>query len=366
MKTKTLLAAILVLCVATPGRADHHGADEHDHGGHDTEQKSLPYTLEPNEGEEHFSTLTQLTDGGENAEAYFSFDGEQLILQSTHGPWGCDQIFTIDVEGSPMRLVSTGKGRTTCAYFLPGDEKIIYSSTHHHMDDCPEPPDMSQGYVWAIHPEYDIFVANADGSDLQPLTTEWGYDAEATVSPQGDRIVFTSTRDGDLDIYTMNLDGSDVRRLTDEVGYDGGPFFSPDGTKIVYRAHHPTEDAAVADYERLLADGKIRPGALEVYVMNADGSDKQQVTDLGAAAFGPFFHPSGEKIVFSTNYPDKGREFDLYMIDVDGSNLTRITTAPGFDGFPMFSPDGKTFVFASNRNNSNPGDTNVFVTRWKD
>ena len=306
-----------------------------------------------------------LTDGGENAEAYFGFEGKQLTLQSTHG-FDCDQIFTIDVEGSDMRLVSTGKGRTTCAYFLPGDERVVYSSTHHHDEACPPSPDMSQGYVWALYPTFDIFVANADGSDPQALTTEWGYDAEATVSPKGDKIVFTSVRDGDLEIYTMNLDGSNVTRLTDSLGYDGGPFFSPDGTKIVYRAHYPETEEQIADYKALLADNKIRPSQLEVYVMDADGKNKVQVTDLESATFAPFFHPSGQKIVFSTNYPDRGREFDLFMINVDGTGLEQITHSEGFDGFPMFAPDGKTFVFASNRHNTLPRETNVFVTTWKD
>lgn len=353
MTRTTLATAALALVLAVTSFAEHH-------------ESALPRDHAPHEGETHFGTLTQITDGGENAEAYFAYAGDKLIFQSTHGDYACDQIFTIGLDGSDQTLVSTGKGRTTCAYYLPGDDRIVYSSTHHHMDDCPPPPDMSRGYVWALYPEYDVFVANADGSGIEALTTEWGYDAEATVSPKGDKIVFTSTRDGDLDIYTMNLDGSDVRRLTDELGYDGGPFFSPDGTKIVYRAHHPEGDEAIADYKALLAQNLIRPSQLEVYVMDVDGSNKKQVTDLESAAFGPFFHPSGEKIIFSTNYPDKGREFDLWMVNVDGTGLEQITHAPGFDGFPMWSPDGKTFVFASNRHNSKRGETNVFVTQWKD
>ncbi|HKK70203.1 MAG TPA: hypothetical protein VKA86_03235 [Candidatus Krumholzibacteria bacterium] len=355
MTTTFRLAGLLAMVLAAPTLADDHGT-----------VAELPREHAPAEGETFFSTLTQLTDGGENAEAYFSFDSEQLIFQSTHGEWECDQIFTIGVDGSDMQLVSTGKGRTTCAYFLPGDDRIVYSSTHHHDPDCPEPPDMSRGYVWGLHPEFDVFVANADGSDPQPLTTEWGYDAEATVSPMGDRIVFTSVRDGDLDIYSMNLDGSDVRRLTDDLGYDGGPFYSADGTKIVYRAHRPETDEEIADYQRLLEQNLIRPSRLEVYVMNADGTDERQVTDLDSAAFAPFFHPSGEKIVFSTNYPERGREFDLFVVNVDGTGLERVTNSPGFDGFPMFAPDGETFVFASNRHNSKRGETNVFVTRWKE
>jgi len=328
-------------------------------------ETSVPRTYPPDPQERHFSELTMLTDGGENAEAYFSFDGTSLIFQSTRPPYGCDQMFTIPVAGGPLTLVSTGTGRTTCGYFLPGDEHVIYSSTHLGGDECPPTPDHSRGYVWPIYPSYDLFRANADGSDPVRLTDTPGYDAEATVSPLGDRIVFTSMRDGDLDIYSMNLDGSGVVRLTDQLGYDGGPFFSPDGTKIVYRAHHPTDPSEVEDYTTLLADGLIRPSKLEIWVMDADGSNKLRITDLGVAAFAPFFLPSGDRIIFSTNYGDPtGREFDLFVVNLDGSGLEQVTFSGGFDGFPMFAPDGETFVFCSNRHNSNPGETNVFVTKW--
>jgi len=328
---------------------------------------ALPRMIAPHPQEAHFGQLRMLTDGGENAEAYYSFAGDRLIFQSTRPPYSCDQIFTMDLETAETSLASTGAGRTTCAYFLPGDEWIIYASTHEASPDCPQQPDHSRGYVWPIDPGYDIYRARPDGSELSKLTDVQGYDAEATVSPQGDRIVFTSMRDGDLDIYSMNLDGSDVLRLTDRIGYDGGPFYSPDGTKIVYRARHPSDPAEIEDYQGLLADGLIRPSKLEIFVMDADGSNKRSITDLGVAAFGPFFHPSGEKIIFSSNYGDpKGREFDLWMVDLDGDNLEQITYSEGFDGFPMWAPDGKTFVFCSNRHNSKPGETNVFVTEWSD
>jgi Tol biopolymer transport system component len=328
---------------------------------------ALPRIIQPDPQEKHFGELRMLTDGGENAEAYFSFAGDKLIFQSTRDPYGCDQIFTLDINTAETSLVSTGSGRTTCAYYLPDDEWIVYGSTHEGSPDCPPVPDHSQGYVWPIYPSYDIYRARPDGSELSKLTDVEGYDAEATVSPAGDRIVFTSMRDGDLDIYSMNLDGSDVVRLTDEIGYDGGPFYSPDGTKIVYRARHPSDPAEIEDYQSLLADGLIRPSKLEIFVMDADGSNKRQITDLGVAAFAPFFHPSGEKIIFSTNYGDpSGREFDLWMVDLDGENLEQITFTEGFDGFPMWAPDGKTFVFCSNRHNSKPGETNVFVTEWID
>jgi Tol biopolymer transport system component len=271
----------------------------------------------------------------------------------------------MDLEGEDVTLVSTGLGRTTCAYFLPGDERLVYASTHLGGKDCPPPPDRSQGYVWPLDPSYDLFVARADGSDPQRLTATPGYDAEATVSPRGDRIVFTSLRHGDLELYSMKLDGSEVRRLTHAIGYDGGAFYSPDGSKIVYRAHRPTDRKEIADYQRLLAQGLVRPTRLEIWVMDADGSNARQVTNLGAAAFAPFFHPSGEKILFSTNHHDpKRREFDLFSVHLDGSGLEQVTFAEGFDGFPMFSPDGRWLAFASNRHNRHPHETNVFVTRW--
>jgi Tol biopolymer transport system component len=323
--------------------------------------------FDPDPREVHFSELRMLTDGGENAEAYFSFDGSRLVFQSTRPPFGCDQIFVMDLTGSEPQLASTGQGRTTCAYFLPGDDRILYSSTHLGNLECPPKPDFSRGYVWPIDPDYDVFTANPDGSDVVRLTDAPGYDAEATVSPRGDRIVFTSMRDGDLDIYSMNIDGSDVTRLTDEIGYDGGPFYSPDGTKIVYRARHPSDPEEIEDYQSLLNDGLIRPSKLEVWVMDADGTDKRQITDLGVAAFGPFFHPSGERIIFSSNYGDPaGREFNLFMVNLDGSGLEQITFTEGFDGFPMWAPDGSTFVFCSNRHNSKEGETNVFVTTWRE
>jgi Tol biopolymer transport system component len=326
---------------------------------------ALPRIFEPDPREKHFGELRMLTDGGENAEAYFSFAGDKLIFQSTRPPFGCDQIFTLHIDTAETSLASTGIGRTTCAYFLPGDEWIVYGSTHEGSPDCPPVPDHSKGYVWPIYETYDIYRSRPDGSEISKLTDSPGYDAEATVSPIGDRIVFTSMRDGDLDLYSMNLDGSDVVRLTDEIGYDGGAFYSPDGTKIVYRTRHPSDPAEIEDYQRLLADGLVRPSKLEIWVMDADGSNKRQITDLGVAAFAPFFHPSGEKIIFSSNYGDPtGREFNLWMVDIDGSNLEQITFTEDFDGFPMWAPDGKTFVFCSNRHNSQQGETNVFLTTW--
>src|SRR5499433_737541 len=314
--------------------------------------------------EKHLRNVRQLTFGGENAEAYFSPDGKKLIFQSTRDGHQCDQIYTMNIDGSEMKLVSTGDGRTTCSYFLPNGKRILYSSTHMGGKQCPPRPDFSQGYVWAVYDTFDIFTANPDGTDLKQLTNTPGYDAETTISRTG-KLVFTSMRDGDLDIYTMDANGKNVRRLTNELGYDGGPFWSYDGKLIVYRAYHPTTEKEKEEYTSLLKQNLIRPTTLEIWVMNADGSNKRQVTHNGKANFAPYFFPDGKRIIFASNMADpKGRNFDLYAVNLDGTGLERLTFNPSFDGFPMFSPDGKKLVFASNRNNKTQTDTNVFIADW--
>src|ERR1051325_8407990 len=296
--------------------------------------------------EKHLRNLRQLTFGGENAEAYFSADGKQLIFQSTRDGHGCDQIYTMNIDGS------NGK-------------RILYSSTYLGDKQCPPRPDYSKGYVWAVYPTFDIFSANPDGSDAKQLTTTPGYDAETTITRNGKKLVFTSMRSGDLAIYTMDAEGDNVRRLTNELGYDGGPFWSYDGKQIVYRANHPQTDQQKADYTDLLQTNLIRPTTLEIWVMNADGSNKRQVTSNGKANFGPYFFPDSKRIIFASNMDDaRGRNFDLYKINVDGTGLERITFNDTFDGFPMFSPDGKKLVFASNRNAAKEGDTNIFIADW--
>ena len=316
----------------------------------------------------HLGDVRQLTSGaGENAEAYWSPDGSSLIFQSTRAPYACDQIFVMPVsDPAAISLVSTGDGRTTCGYFSASGERIVYSSTHASGLQCPVPPDRSRGYVWPIYASYQIYSAAPDGSDLVALTDTDAYDAEATVCSRDGSIVFTSTRDGDLELYRMDADGSNVKRLTQAPGYDGGAFFSPDCLQIVWRASRPTGEA-LTDYQTLLADGLVRPSELEIWVANADGSEQRQVTYLGAANFAPYFFPDGRRIVFSTNHHDpSGREFDLFAINVDGTRLERITYTEGFDGFPMFSPDGTRLAFGSNRNQSRPGETDVYVARWLD
>lgn len=316
--------------------------------------------------EAHFSHLKQITFGGLNAEAYFSADGSKLIYQSAKGGYRCDRMFTMETDGSHDTLVSTGTGRTTCGYFFPDGKRIIYASTHLGSNDCLPDPDRSKGYVWAVFNTYDIFSANPDGSDLRRLTTTDGYDAEGTISPDGKTILFTSARDGDLELYTMNADGTDQKRLTHEKGYDGGAFFSADGKHIVYRAHHPKTPEDQREGEELLARQLVKPTNMEIFVMDADGSNKHQVTNNGAANFAPFFTPDGKRIIFSSNVHDTlGWNFDLYLIDVDGKNLEQVTYADSFDGFPMFTADGKKLVFASGRNASQRREINIFIADWK-
>jgi len=314
--------------------------------------------------EAHLTNVRQLTFGGENAEAYFSFDGGRLSFQSNRVAGGCDQIYTMKVDGTDVRRISNG-GRTTCSYYTPDGKSVIYASTFKGGMRCPPVPSFDQGYVWPIYDSYDIYIANADGSNIRPLTTTPGYDAEATIRKDG-RIVFTSVRDGDMEIYSMNADGTDVKRLTRREGPDGGPFYSPDGKQIVYRGRALTAGTEFDDYRALLKKGLWRPTSLEIYVMNEDGSNVRQVTNLKAASFAPYFTPDGKQIIFASNANDPAkRNFEIYLINVDGTGLEQVTFNPTFDGFPMFSPDGKTLVFASNRHDAKEGETNVFIADWK-
>ena len=319
--------------------------------------------------------MRQLTFGGDNAEAYWSFNDKMLVFQSNNPAWGlkCDQIFytslTADLEKAKPKMLSTGKGRTTCAYFLPGNKTFVYASTHLGGRDCPEEPARVPGgkYLWPIYDTYDIFVADLKGQIKKQLTDVKGYDAEATVSPKGDKIVFTSTRNGDLDLYTMNIDGSDVKQITHELGYDGGAFFSPDGSKLVFRASRPQTEQEKNEYKDYLSQGLVAPTAMELFVCNADGSDLRQVTKLGKANWAPFYHPSGKKIVFSSNHNGtRGFQFNLFMINEDGTDLEQVSYDGVFDSFPMFSNDGKKIVFSSNRNNGGTRSTNLFVADWVD
>jgi Tol biopolymer transport system component len=317
-----------------------------------------------NYDESHLQNITQLTFGGQNAEAYFSHDGSELIFQSTPGEPGCDAIFRMNADGSNVRRISSGEGVTTCSFIAPDNQSVIYASTHPGGSACPPKPDYSRGYVWPLYPDYDIFKADPEGGNLQRLTETPGYDAEGVYSPQGDKILFTSLRSGDLELYLMNPDGSGVEQLTDTPGYDGGGFFSLDGKSIVWRASRPSGQA-LEEYKALLAENLIKPGRLEIYIMNLQERQPVQLTDNGAANFAPYWHPDGKHILFASNVDDpQGRNFDIYMIDIDTHNIERVTNYPGFDSFPMVTHDGKKLVFASNRNGKVRGETNIFIADW--
>lgn len=323
---------------------------------------NLPRPSDPTEP--HLANIRQITDGGENAEAYFSRDGQWITFQSSRDGRTCDQQYVMRTDGTGIRRVSNGNGKTTCGWFLPGGDRLFFGSSHMHDSLCPPKPDPSKGYVWPLD-KHDIFTVNRDGTDMRRLTNYNVYTAEGVLSPDGRTIVFTSLKDGDLEIYTMNVDGTNVKRLTNTAGYDGGPWWSPDGTKIVYRAHHPRDTVELRQYRELLAQGMIRPSKVELYVMNADGSDNRQITNLGGANFGPSWTPDGKRIIFSSNHKNpRSGNFDLFLVDLDGKNLEQVTTNAVFDGFPMFSPDGKKIIWASNRFDQKQTETNLFIADW--
>ena len=362
----TALAASLVLLACnSSSEGDEPYAD---HGtGATNKSNAVRY-----EQESHLSNVRQLTYGGNNAEAYWSFDDTKLVFQSDNSNWGneCDHIYVMQVEGekdsTSLRRLSSG-GRTTCSFFMPGDSTILYGSTHLVHDACPPVPPRDSVYVWPIYKAYDIFVSDLEGNIIQQLTEDPGYDAEAVVSPDGSTILYTSTNSGDLELWMMDIDGANKRQITFDLGYDGGAFFSPDGSKIVWRASRPAQGEDADKYRALLLDGLVQPTNMELYVANADGSDQRQITNLGGANWAPYFHPSGEKLVFSSNYAsEEGFPFNIYMINLDGTGLEQITFDGMFDSFPMFSRNGKKLVWSSNRNNGRTRDTNVFVANWND
>ncbi len=370
MKKTTFLLFIISFCIACNSDNNKTNSKKIDQTSGATRKSLIHYPEET-----HLKNIKQLTFGGDNAEAYWSFDDKHLVTQITNKAWGipCDQIFLLDAntiyKNKRPKMISTGKGRTTCSYFLPGDTTFIYASTHLANENCPPKPKKRKDgkYVWPIYESFDIFLADIDGNILKQLTNTPGYDAEATVSPKGDKIVFTSIRTGDLELFTMDIDGKNVKQITSGLGYDGGAFFSPNGEKIIFRASRPKTEEEIKNYKQLLGEGLVQPVAMELFICNANGSDLKQITHLGGANWGPFFYPSGEKVLFSSNYASKkGFPFNLYLINIDGTGLEQITYDGVFDAFPVFSNDGKKLIFSSNRNNGGNHDTNLFLADWKE
>ena len=315
-------------------------------------------------GERHLKNVRQLTFGGLNAEAYWSPDGRRIIFQATREGLKCDQIFIMNADGSQVKMVSTGRGRTTCAYFLPDGKRFLYASTHEAAPDCPPSPDRSRGYVWPVYASYDVYAADETGK-LRKLTDHPGYDAEATVNWRTRRIVWTALRDGDLNLYSMDLSGKKVKRLTSRLGYDGGAFFSPDGKKLVWRAHYPADPAAQQDYRSKLAQGLVTPMKMELMVAEADGRNPRQITSFGCASFAPSFTHDSRQIIFASNKQRcDSRNFELYLVNADGSGLEQITNSGGFNSFPMFSPDGNKLLFVSDRGARERYEFNIFVADW--
>jgi TolB protein len=326
--------------------------------------------------EKHFKNVQQLTFGGDNAEAYFSYDGKWLVFQRTSAKDGipCDQIFAgkIPLPGAPFqyKMISTGKGRTTCGFFAKDGKHVIYASTHLGGDSCPPLPDRSKygnKYIWPLYSSYDIFMADLNGNIVKQLTNSKGYDAEATLSPDGKKMIYTSVKDGDIELYIMDLQTGKEKRITHTPGYDGGAWFSPDGKKIIWRASRPQTPEALQTYKELLAENLVAPTQMEIFIADADGSNAHQITSLGQANWAPAFMPDSKHIIFASNHEYKrGFPFNLYTMNEDGNGLQKLSRDKGFDAFPMFSPNGRKIVFCSNRNNGGTRDTNIFIADYSE
>ena len=339
-------------------------------------QRTTPDETETNAPAESrfLSNIRQLTyDGKRAGEGYFSEDGNALIFQSEREPENpFYQIYLLNLLTGDTHRVSTGIGKTTCAFFRPGTDEVLYASTHHDAFAKAKQEEELQfrasgqerRYSWDYDEAMDIFSAHRDGSNLKRLTDTPGYDAEASYSPDGKRIVFCSLRDAypkdqlspkDLkqlevdpayfgEIYIMNADGSDQTRLTNAPGYDGGPFFTPDGRHIVWR--HFTPDGSQAD----------------IYTMQIDGSNVRRLTDFKSMSWAPYFHPSGAYVIFASNKLGFSN-FELYLVDSRGRHEpVRVTSTDGFDGLPVFSPDGSRLCWTSNRNSQEV--SQLYLADW--
>jgi Tol biopolymer transport system component len=328
---------------------------------------------QPAEERDFLSRARRLTVEGRRAgEGYWSPDGQRLVFQSEREPGNpFYQIYTLDLRSGDTRRISPGYGKTTCAFFRPGSDEILFASTHHdprsRMLQQEELDFRASGkerrYAWDYDPEFEIYAASGRAGQFTRLTNARGYDAEASYSPDGQWIVFSSMRDAysrtlsaaerkqlEVDpsyfaeIYIMRADGSGQRRLTNAIGYDGGPFFSPDGSQVIWRRF---------DAHGLIAD---------VWMMKPDGTNQRQITNFGAMSWAPYIHPSGAYILFASN--KLGFEnFEVFMVDVDGrKEPVRITHSDGFDGLPVPSPDGRRLAWTSSRGGGREGQ--LFLAEW--
>jgi len=315
-------------------------------------------------GEDHLTKIKQLTREGENKKASFAPNNEKIIFQAMRDNLRCDAIYSMKRDGSEINLLSSGKGIAVSAKIAPDNESIIYSSTHKVDYQCPQRPEFSLDYVWSLYRDYDVFVSDSFGGSTKRLTRTEDYDGNASYSPTGNRVVFTSNRSGDLELYLMNSDGSNVKQLTKAVGYDGDAVFSPDGKYIVWRASRPKGND-LDEYRYQLSQGLLRAGKFELFLLKLGSKRAVRLTNNGATNFSPSFDPQSSKVIFSSNMSqDDGLNYDLYTVDIKTRKLERITYYSGFDGYPVFSSDGKKLLFTSSRNFRYKAETNIFTVDW--
>ena len=321
------------------------------HPGAGTSPPGLPPAEVARLEARHLTNIRQVTFGFNKAgEGYFSPDGKSIIFQAVpnlpptilHTPKPDEdgyQIYSAVLESdTPAKLVSTGQGRCTCAYFSPDGKSILFASTHLSPSTeaaASKGPAYSrtERYRWEFPETMDIFRADLDGKNLVRLTDTRGYDAEGSYSPDGKQIVFTSFRDGDAEIYLMDADGKNARRITRSPGYDGGPFFSPDGKKILYRSDRKGNDL------------------LQVFINNTEGTAEKALTQNEFVNWGPYFHPDNRHIIYATSKHGHAN-YELYLMDVETGSEERITYQEGFDGLPVFSPDGRRLMWTSSGRNT--------------
>jgi dipeptidyl aminopeptidase/acylaminoacyl peptidase len=312
-------------------------------------------------GETHFAHLWRATWDGQNACPRWSPDGDVLVLEI--GRKGCGQVY-LAAAGHQALLASEGTGLATSPALLGRCDALVFSATPASPDSCHPSANRWHDEKWPLYAESHLFV-RAKG-EVHQLTKDPGA-VECNASPNGKQIVYTATPAIDPELYVMNADGTNVRRLTVDQGYDGAGCFSPDGKSICYQAYHPREETERAEFVDLLAKHQVSSARLDIWVMQADGSGRGQVTDLEATSMEPSFTPDNKRIIFSSDYQDApGRQFDLYITKLDGGTPEKITNDPSPDCFPMFSPNGRYLAFTSGRGSAKPGAQDVFIAEWKE